>query len=114
MAEHKDDPATWPALGQALTWVDVKGNPLKLVFALSVACTVVVLAQLTYESHPHTEPEKIFGFYAAYGFIMFTALIFAATGLRYLVGRRDDYYAPHVIDTEDYPPEELGLEEVDD
>jgi len=113
MTEHNDDPATWPALGRAINWVDRPGNAMKLVKGLAATCALVLMAQLTYTSHPHMAVEGVFGFYAAYGFVMFSGLIFAATLLRVLVKRREDFYAPDVIDTEDYPPEELGLEEAD-
>lgn len=114
MAKHHDDPAKWPALGRAFNWVDQPGNPMKLVKILAVACALVLAGQLTYQAHGYMEAEHYFGFYAGYGFVMFTALIFAARGLRYLVKRDEGYYAPHVIDTEDYPEDELGRESIDD
>lgn len=113
MAKHQDDPANWPPLGRVISWVDLPGSATKITVGLVIACAFVMIAQLTFEAHPHMEAEGVFGFYAVYGFIMFTALIFAAKMLRYFIKRPENYYAPHVIDTEEYPEEELGRETVD-
>ena len=47
--DHKDDPATYPALGRFFTWVDRPGNPTKLFRALIVVCVLAVLADFTYK-----------------------------------------------------------------
>lgn len=112
-ATHKDDPSKYPRLGLIFHWVDQPGNPWKLVKVLIGACVIVVLLEFTYEKRGYAEPEHIFGFYAGYGFVMFTGLIFAATGLRMLIKRREDYYSPKSIDTEDYPEEGLERKEHD-
>ena len=40
----------------------------------------------------HFSIEKLPGFYAFYGFVMFSLIIFLATVLTYLLGRREDFY----------------------
>jgi hypothetical protein len=112
MATHRDDdPTKYPWLGRKLLWVDQPGNPWKLVLVLMAACAVAAMLEFTYEKHGHNEFENGFGFFAVYGFVMFTALIFLARGLRVLVKRPEDYYSPKSIDTEDYP--ESGLERIE-
>ena len=71
----KDDPATYPALGRMMTWVDKKGSDKKIVWALGIACLIVLLLDFTYDIDRHFQVEYILGFYAIYGFVMFTGLI---------------------------------------
>ena len=109
--DRKDDPAAYPPLGRFLTWVDRPGNPTKLFRALIVVCVLAVLADFTYKPYGHFEMEKIPGFYAAYGFVMFTGLILLAKGLRVLIKRREDYYGEKAIDQEEYPEAETDRRE---
>ncbi len=107
----KDDPATYPALGRMMTWVDKKGSDKKIVWALVIACLIVFLLDFTYEKHGHFQAEYIYGFYAFYGFVMFTGLIFVAKALRYFIKRPEDYYGDKAIDTEEYPADQLDIRE---
>ena len=107
----KDDPATYPALGRMMTWVDKKGSDKKIFWALALVCVVVFLLEWTYEKHPHFGVEGVNGFYAFYGFIMFTGLILVAKGLRVLIKRPEDYYGDKAVDTEEYPEDQLDIRE---
>ena len=103
----KDDPAKYPALGRWMTWVDKPGSDRKMFWALVAACVVVFLLDFTYKKYGHFGVEYIQGFYAVYGFVMFTGLIFAATALRMIIKRPENYYGDKAVDTEEYPEAEL-------
>jgi hypothetical protein len=107
----KDDPATYPALGRMLMWVDKSGSDKKIVWALVVACLFVFALDWTFEKHGHFDVENINGFFAFYGFVMFTGLIVVAKALRYFIKRPEDYYGDKAIDTEEYPEDQLDIRE---
>ncbi len=115
MAEHShtdapsDSPENWPALGRALSWVERPGNPMRIVRALAAAGAVVALADFTFERHGYVDMEHLPAFYAVFGFVGFSALIFLAKALRVLVKRPEDYYAPKAVDSEAYPPDQLEI-----
>lgn len=111
MSKHGSEPAKLPALGRMLLWVDKPGSANKIFWALVVVCGLAFLADFTYEKHGHFDVENVPGFFAAYGFFMFTGLILAAKGLRVLIKRPEDFYGDKAIDREEYP--EAGLEKVD-
>ena len=111
MAEFNENPETYPKLGQFLHKLATPAGTKVLIRVLMVCCLIVVLLDLTYEKHGYMDMERYFGFYAAYGFVMFTGLIFVAKGLRWLVKRPEDFYGDKAIDTEDYPEQELSKEE---
>ncbi len=114
MADNQDDPATYPRLGQFIhRLVDGPAAVRRLILVLLAAGVLVVALDLTYEKHGYNELERIFGFYAGFGFISFTVVIFGARALRWFIKRPEDYYAPHVVDTEEYPEEELDKVEHD-
>lgn len=79
--------------------VDLKAVA-KIVTGLIVVCAVVVLLDFTYEKHGHPGFLQIGshgildipGFHAAYGFVSCVLLVLAATQLRKLVMRGEDYY----------------------
>ena len=108
MAEHHDDPAKWPRLGRAFNWVDQPGNGTKIALALAGLCTLTLLLPLVLGHPAHEGPVHGFGVYGAMGFVFFTALILLAKYLRAPIKRPEDYYSPKAVDTEAYPPEELG------
>lgn len=108
MAQNqKDDPSTYPALGRWMTWVDKPGSGIKILWALILICIGVFALEWTYEKKSHFGAEDIKGFYAFYGFVMFTILILAAKGLRVLIKRPEDYYGDKAVDTEEYPDDQL-------
>ncbi len=103
----KDDPSTYPALGRMMTWVDKPGSDKKIVWLLVVACIVAFGLEWTYEKHSYFGVEDVKGFYAFYGFIMFTGLILVAKALRKIIMRSEDYYGDKAIDTEEYPEDQI-------
>lgn len=105
----KDDPATYPALGRMLTWVDRPGSDKKIVWVLAIACLIVFGLDWTYEKHGYFDVENIPGFYALYGFVMFTGLILVAKALRFFIKRPEDYYGDKAIDTEEYPADQIDI-----
>jgi len=113
MAEYDTDPAKLPRLGRMLLWVDKPGSANKIFWGLAVVCLLTFLLDFTFEHHGHFAMENIPGFYAVYGFVMFTGLILAAKTLRVLIKRPEDYYGDKAVDREEYPVEQLGLERHD-
>lgn len=103
--DHRDE--NLPALGRALTWVDRPGSATRLVIALALAAVLVAGLGFFTDMHGVFGFDNLPVFYAAYGFIMFTGLILAAKGLRVLVKRPEDYYAPDAVDAEAYPEDQL-------
>ena len=99
--EPKDDPASYPALGRALLWVDKPGSANKIFWALAALCLVVFLLDFTYDKYGHFDVEYYPGFYGFYGFVMFTGLILAAKALRVLIKSRhwdnawEHYHSEH-------------------
>ena len=107
MDKKTENTDSFPPLGRALTWVDRPGSANKIFWGLAVACALIFLASFTFEAHGHFEVEHIPGFYAVYGFVMFTGLILAAKLLRVFIKRPEDYYGDKAVDSEDYPADQL-------
>ncbi len=107
MSNHDEDTSNFPVLGRALLWVDKPGSATKIFWGLAAACTVVFAAGFLVDMHGHFDVENFGGFYALYGFFMFTGLILAAKGLRVLIKRPEDYYGDKAIDREEYPADQL-------
>ena len=108
MADNpKDNPENYPALGRWMMWVDEPGNDRKIFFLLCLVCAACFTASWTFTMHGYFEMEEVKGFYALFGFVMFSGLIFVATCLRMIVKRKEDYYGDKAIDTEDYPEEQM-------
>ncbi len=62
---------------------------------LFIAAIVMLLADLVYEAHFHTELESgdgIYAFYGLYGFAGLIVLVGGAKLLRQFVMRKEDYY----------------------
>jgi len=51
-----------------------------------------VAAQFFVESRPYFAPERLFGWYALYGFLACAALIVIAKAIGFLVKRDERYY----------------------
>jgi hypothetical protein len=102
-----DDPASYPALGRALTWVDKPGSANKIFWALAIFCGLLFIADFTYEKHGKFMVENIPGFFGVYGFVMFSLLILSVKVLRYFIKRPEDFYGDKTIDSEAYPEDQL-------
>ena len=104
-----DNPDSYPPLGRVLMWFTDPANANKIFGALAVICLMTFLADFTYKKYGHFPIEKIPGFYGAYGFIMFTALILAAKTLRLFIKRDEAYYGEKSVDREEYPADQLEM-----
>ena len=107
MNKQDDNPVNYPFLGRMMLWVDKPGSANKIFWALVIVCVLLFLADFTYAKHGHFEVEDLPGFYGVFGFVMFTALILIAKGLRVLIKRPEDYYGDKAIDCEEYPEDQL-------
>lgn len=116
MAQNqKDDPEKFPPLGRKMLWLEKPGSPAKVVAVLVLACAVAFAADFFYEKHGHFAEEEVEGFFAIFGFVMFTLLVLAARGLRVLVGVREDYYGNKAVDHEEsYPEDQIEIKDYDD
>ncbi len=103
----KENPEDFPFLGRMFMWVEKPGSVKILTNSLIAFCVIAVLANFTFSKKGHFGVESVPGFYALYGFVAFTFIIFVAKALRTVIMRDESYYGEKAIDTEEYPPEEL-------
>ena len=89
---HSDANAVGPAQGEKKYWIDDLGNVQKIYRSLWVLCALLVAAVLFYEIHFEFPVEGFLGFFGFYGFVSCVLLVLAATQLRKVVGRDEDYY----------------------
>ncbi len=73
-------------------WLDKPGNVNRLVYALYVACAVLIPMDFLYHKHINFSFESWFGFFSWFGFIACVALVLAAKQMRKIVKRDEDYY----------------------
>lgn len=115
MSERKtDNPENFPALGRMFLWVDRPGSANKIFWALAALCVLLFLADFTFEKHGKFDMENWPGFYAAFGFVAFSGVIFGATMLRKIIKRREDYYGDKSVDAEEYPADGTDRAQHDD
>ena len=97
-------PSFW--LARMLQRIDSPAGAKRIYHLLLVVCGLLVLVGWLI---PHHETHggaaglaaSIPGFYGIYGFIMCALLVLVAKALRKLLMRREDYYAPRSIDSEE-------------
>ena len=102
-----DDPSTYPLLGRMMLWTDKKKNVDWIVRGLYAICTALFLADFVYYKKVYLGMEKIPGFYAMYGFFMCAALVICARGMRVFLKRDEEFYAPHDVESEEFPDDQL-------
>ncbi len=100
-------PENLPITGRFFAWFSDPAHAKYIIGFLVILCVGLFLADFTYKKYGHFEVETYKGFYGAYGFIMFTALILAAKTLRSFINRPEDYYGSKAIDSEEYPEAQL-------
>lgn len=110
MDKQNENTADYPWLGRKLLWLDDMKNVKRIVYGLYAVCTLLFLVDFLYHKHTYLPIEDIPGFYALYGFIMCALLVICARGMRVFLMRSEDYYAPHDVESEDYPKEGLDRE----
>jgi hypothetical protein len=78
--------------GEPRYWLDDPANVTRIVWALVAVCAALLLADAFYVKHGHFAIERVFGFYALFGFVAYVGLISLGKGLRTILMRREDYY----------------------
>lgn len=73
-------------------WLDETGNVQKVLYALYIACAVLIALDFTYSKHTAFGFEGWFGFYGLYGFVACVLLVLSAKVLRVLISRPLNYY----------------------
>jgi uncharacterized membrane protein len=74
-------------------WLDDRRNVKKIIRGLFAVCAVVALLDLApYKHHLHFDFEYWPGFFSIFGFVACVFLVLAATQLRKVVMRDEDYY----------------------
>ncbi|MEM9291217.1 MAG: hypothetical protein AAGD01_06030 [Acidobacteriota bacterium] len=63
-----------------------------IVRGLIIACVLLTVADLFYDKHAKYDFEDLFGFFGFYGFISCVGLVLAASALRRVLMRDEDYY----------------------
>lgn len=109
MAARSDDKMT--AIGKKLTALEKPQIITRMIQGLAVLCVLLFIADFFHLRHGKFAIEDLFGFYGFYGFAAFAFIIFATKVLKAIIGRKENYYAPNVVDAEDYPPVELDVKE---
>ena len=107
MKKFKDETKNYPLLGRWISWVDKPRSSQKIFYILILFCIACFGLEWTYEKHAYFAIENYKGFYALYGFIVFSGLIFVATLLRKIVKVREGFYEEKSIDTEKYPEDQI-------
>ena len=98
-------------IGEKILWVEKPENISKMIKGLAIFCGLLFVINLFVHLHGHFDIEAIPGFYGVYGFIAFAFIVITTKYLREVIGREEDYYAPGVIDPENYPDDELNRDE---
>jgi len=94
-------------LAKRFLWVDSATAVQKVITGLGVLCAVLFLLDLVAHRHAYAPGEGLPGFYVVVGFVAFTLIVLGAAGLRKLILRNENYYAPFSVDSEAYPPSGL-------
>ena len=82
------------------SWLEKGNSTRNIIYFLSVICAGLLVADFFYHRHGHFKIEELPGFFAIYGYVMFSLIIFLATLLRFFVKRREDYYGKKAVDSE--------------
>ena len=91
-AKRAHDAATESASGEKKYWLDDPRNVRTIYVGLWIVCGLLVTADFFYEKHIEFPIERLWGFFAFYGFVSCVLLVLAAKQLRKIVGRSEDYY----------------------
>ena len=112
-AAHKKKDKVHP-LGAKLLVLEEDRTISLMIKGLAAFCGLLLLINLFIHLHGYFAIEAIPGFYGVAGFVAFAFIIFATKALKAVIGRDEDYYAPHAIDAEKYPDNGLDIQEYDD
>jgi hypothetical protein len=75
-----------------LSFLDSTKNRARVRMYFYISLLVLLILDFFIHKHGHFSWELAPEFFAVYGFIACTALIFIAKALRFFVGRKEDYY----------------------
>ena len=81
-------------------WLEYKYSSRIIIGTLVVLCLGSVLSDLIYHRYGHFVIEEVPGFFAVYGFVMFSLIILGASILRFFLKRSEDYYGNKAVDSE--------------
>ena len=109
MADKSDEKLT--RLGKAITILDKPDVIMRMIVTLGAFCVMLLMGDLFGLRYGKLDVEETFGFYSLFGFAAFAFIIFATKILKKLISRPENYYAPNVIDPENYPADELDVKE---
>lgn len=114
MRKVKDDPSKFPALGRSMLFLDNPKNVTRIVYGLYGLCAVLFFVDFFYKKKTYMDIEDLPGFYALYGFFMCAGLVIGAKVMRAMLMRREDYYAPFDVESEEHPEHDLERETIND
>jgi hypothetical protein len=86
MAETRRDQA------ERRYWLDDPQNVTKIVWTLVAVCVALFFADASYAKHGHFAIERVFGFFAIFGFVVCVALVLVAKWMRTFLMRLENYY----------------------
>ena len=92
MTEHSTKTGGDNGTGEKLYLFDKPKNVQRLMRGFYLCCVLLVLAEFVIHRHVVHPWEGLFAFHAAYGFVACVVLVLAATQLRKLLMRDEDYY----------------------
>ena len=72
-----------------------------MIIILIFTSAVLFIFDFFINRYSHFEIEKYNGFYAIYGFVAFSVIIFGSKGLRFLIKRPENFYGSKAIDSEE-------------
>jgi len=75
-----------------LSFLDSTKNRARVRMYFYISLSVLLILDFFIHKHGHFSWELAPEFFAVYGFIACTTLIFIAKVLRFFVGRKEDYY----------------------
>ena len=73
-------------------WLDDPRNVTRIVWGLVAVCAGLFIADGFYDKHGPSAIERLFGFYAIFGFTVYVGLVLFAKWLRSFLMRPEDYY----------------------
>ena len=89
-----------PISANMFSWLEKENSTRNIIYLLGADCAFLFAFDFVYNRYGHFTIEELPGFYAVYGFVMFSLIILLATLLRFFLGRNEDYYGNKAIDSE--------------
>lgn len=93
----------------AFGWVESTASVGLAIRILAGFCALLFVLDIILHRHSYAPGEGLVGFYCFVGFFAFTFIVLGAKKLRTWILRSEDYYAPHAVDSEEYPESQLEM-----